>query len=294
MDEHTPQEPSVAQPLQRPPQIYCPRCKGGNPSNSILCMWCGLALDQPPLPDRPPSRNLLSAYKLVVSRPSAESFASEVAGASWPRTWIAMLTVTIVNLLVLVASVLISKAMFGNLPTSATGGAESGATTSVPWTFVSVPVIFDFVVGPAVLVGSGVAIIVSFFLNTLLTYWLCRRFGGIGRTGRFGPDFKVHAYLLSLVSAPLSLATSLASLVPYLGSFGGLAFSLYGFLLQYYAIRASMQMARNNARIVIAVQFAISFVLSFIIIIVSLFYILSVVFGSDFLDTFSTLQPTSP
>lgn len=185
--------------------------------------------DFAPLTNREPSRTLLQAYKETLFHASAAGLASEVPGASWRRVWIGLAIVSVMNVIVQLMSLIPSLR------------------------------------GPVWIVISAIAGVVGFFLGTLFVYWLCRSVSGVWRTGRFGQDFLVLSYLLSLVAVPVSLVMSLFSIVPSAGWCASFIVALYGFRLQYFAIRASMQMSRGNARTVIIIEFVLLIVVFMVI-----------------------------
>lgn len=190
------QQPSVQQPTARPAEIYCPSCHGGNPFHAVTCMWCGRPIDQPPLPNRSPSSSLFEAYKQVVLHASAEGFASEVPGASWRRVWtglgimaLAGLVIQLVIRLLFLPDRLFNFTPPATIPGGSTGGTDAGPPPPVAVNgsdLVAGPLgaFFDFLRSPILIVGTVLLGLVGFFVGSLLLYWLCRRFGGIGRTAR--------------------------------------------------------------------------------------------------------------
>lgn len=275
-----------SQPMATPAQaqVFCPNCRGGNPQGAAACIWCGKALDGPPVPNRAASPDLFSAYKAAVLKPSAEGLASEVPGASWGRVWLGLGLVLLASLLSGTVSILFSLAA----QKVGLGGLSTGIGT-----LFTLPSLFgnkgslsiDVPTAIAATGGLAAGSIVMFFLSTLYLYWLCGRFGGQGRTGRFGEDYKVHAYLLTLISVPTSLASSLFALVPYVGSAAGMAVGLYAIFLQYLAARASMQLPRSQAQLAMIVYVLTTVVIGGII----AFFVMLFVLNAMFTNLLSTL-----
>jgi hypothetical protein len=230
-------------------------------------------VEGPPVANRPPSPGLLAAYWQAVRYPSAEGMASEVPGASWSRVWIGLGAVAVVAVLTsLIRALYISAALSPMI------NGSTGATSASGFLRDTASGLVGFATGPLI-IGLALVAIPGFFLGALFLYWLCRIVGGVGRTGKFGPDFKVHAYLLSLVTVPTSIVSNIASAIPVVGSFLLLPVSVYVIFLQYFVIRASMQLTRNRAQRVIIIEIVIGVVLGTIITIVILSVMLSSVFG---------------
>lgn len=120
----------------------------------------------------------------------------------------------------------------------------------------------DYVLWLWLAVLTPLAIYIGFFVGALFVYRVCRVVGGVGRTGLFASDFKVHAYLLSLVAVPVSVLSSAVSLIPNAGSYASSGIIIYSFFLQYLAIRASMQLSRSKAQRVIMIEIVAAVVLA--------------------------------
>lgn len=97
--------PSVARaPVPPPPspvrEIFCPNCLGGNPTNGILCIWCGYSLlsatpppPPPPTPLKPaippPAAERPAAVTILPAPPRARH---EVRRVPIPASWKTVLT----------------------------------------------------------------------------------------------------------------------------------------------------------------------------------------------------------
>lgn len=290
------QQQWVGQPLPAGQQKYCPYCRGGNPLNGVTCVWCGRLMEGPPLPNREPSRNLFEAYKAAVLHSSAEGFASEVPGATWARIWLGLgvMTVAYTLLQLLIRALffgdaysrIFSTVMTGSPGAGGSSGSPAGVGSGASGTTIPAPLraiftnVLDFMQGPWLPIINVLLTVAGFFLGALLLYGISRLFGGVGRTRRFGPDFKVFAYLYSLVSVPLGLITSALALVPVAGGCVGFLLAIYSIRLQYFVVRASMQMTRSKAQSVIIAEFVLWFALGIIITVVVFTIALSALFSS--------------
>lgn len=299
------QGPWQAEPVPPALQKYCPYCRGGNPLDAVACIWCGRVMDGPPIPDRAPSPSLLEAYKETILHGSAEGMASEVPAASWRRIWLGISVATLVSVLLqwVLRTIYIGNSFSSIFNSTAAGTVSSGSAGSgttgasgVGGNGIPLPMsstlasMLDFMQGPLLTLIMGLVTSAGFFLSALFLYWLARKFGGVGRTGKFGQDFRVHAYLLSLIAVPLSTVSGAVALVPVVGYLVALLLSLYAIRLQYFAVRASMQLTRSKAQNVIIVEFVLSFLLSSVLVFIVFAIVLSGVFSEVFQHSFSQLK----
>ncbi|MFV9505705.1 MAG: Yip1 family protein [Oscillochloridaceae bacterium umkhey_bin13] len=98
-----------------------------------------------------------------------------------------------------------------------------------------------------------------------ITFGLGRAFGGTGTFGEL-------AYGLALFGAPLTIASSILGLIPFLGGLVNLVLVIYNFYLTYLAIQSGMNLPNTKALFVIIIQAIIGIVL------LTCFFVL-VVFG---------------
>jgi hypothetical protein len=89
--------------------------------------------------------------------------------------------------------------------------------------------------------------IIGFFIDALLLYGLAKLFGGKGRTGKFGPDFLLHAYLVVLVFTPSMILYDMVSMIPIAGSCIGLILGIYVLHLDYKVIQVSRLLDPSSA-----------------------------------------------
>lgn len=87
-----------------------------------------------------------------------------------------------------------------------------------------------------------------------ITYGLGRAFGGTGAFGEL-------AWGLSLFGAPLTVASSILGLIPFIGGILALALFGYNLYLTYLAIQSGMNLPSNKALYVILIELAIGLVL---------------------------------
>ena len=82
--------------------------------------------------------------------------------------------------------------------------------------------------------------IVGFALVVAFVFLLAKIFGGQG-------SFGTLAFSLALFNAPISLANAVLSFVPFVGGLASLGLWVYGIILTYQSLQASMNMTSGKA-----------------------------------------------
>jgi hypothetical protein len=116
-------------------------------------------------------------------------------------------------------------------------------------------------------IGSGIfGTIIGLLISWGITFGLGRAFGGTGSFGELAWDF-------ALFSAPLTVASSILGLIPFIGGIAAIALAIYNFYLSYLAIQSGMNLPSQKALYVILIEVAIFLVIAVCI---------GVIFGAAF------------
>ena len=103
--------------------------------------------------------------------------------------------------------------------------------------------------------GAIFGTIIGLLISWGITFGLGRAFGGTGSFGELAWGF-------SLFSAPLTVASSILGLVPFLGPIAMIALAIYNFYLAYLAIQSGMNLPSQKALYVILIEVAIVLVIA--------------------------------
>jgi hypothetical protein len=202
-----------------------------------------------PLPLREAIKQLPSQYKKVLTKPGAATFAEEMGKAKWDIIWAqlfgyAALSAILSFLLVLVLFFFLSG-FLGPLFQSSGAGND-------PFTvFLGLPLALL-----GVFLGGLIFILVpvGFFFGQGITYLLAKAFGGHG-------TFLAQAYTALLYQIPIALITFVVSLIPFLGSIGSFAASIYMYVLQAFSLMAVHRLSGGKAAAVVIIPVAVSLLL---------------------------------
>lgn len=134
------------------------------------------------------------------------------------------------------------------------------------------------------IIGSGIGVMTAFFLSALPLYGVAKLFGGKGRSGKFGQDFLVHAYLLVLSFTTYSIITDILLAIPQVGSCIALLPALYQLYLYYLVVQVSHQLDHSSA-----VATIVTFVIGWTFIILCAVALLIGLYLNQQFDNFSTL-----
>ena len=100
------------------------------------------------------------------------------------------------------------------------------------------------------LIGGALGAIIGFYIYLGLVYLLGRAFGGTGQFGELGYD-------VSLFTAPLTVVSSLLSLIPVIGGIAAFALAIYNIYLTYLSIQSGMNLPKDKALWVMLIIFLI-------------------------------------
>jgi hypothetical protein len=104
------------------------------------------------------------------------------------------------------------------------------------------------------IVGGIVFTVIGLFISWGITFGLGRAFGGTGSFGELAWDF-------ALFSAPLTVASAVLGLIPFIGGIAAIALLIYNFYLSYLAIQSGMNLPSQKALYVILIEVAIAIVI---------------------------------
>ncbi|HLW01480.1 MAG TPA: YIP1 family protein [Ktedonobacterales bacterium] len=230
--------------------------------------WGAPGVNAPPLSLWEAIKQLPRQYWRIVTRPGTATFAYEVPNARWDIIWVQILGLSLISAILstlawlIIATIL--SAWLSTIPT-VSGEPHPGASLGA-FFFLPAPAI-----GAAVfLFGLG-----GFFLGQGITYLLAKAFGGQG-------SFMVQAYTGLLFQVPINLVTVALSVIPLVGSVGGIV-GIYAYFLQYFQLTVVHRLTTGKAIAVIVIPVAAATLLAFILVLI--YYVI-------IFSTLGTLHPT--
>jgi len=184
-------------------------------------------------------QELPNQYIRVLTKPSAQSFAEEMGKADWGMVWIQLLIWALIGTILgliraaigLAGLSFVSNNTFN--PAAITALTVSGSTFS----FISVPVFFFILVG--------------------IQYLLAKAFQGQG-------NFLTQSYTTLLFEVPINIVSYLLAFIPILGGIAGFALSIYGIVLNVFAIMAVHRLSGGKAVGVVLIPIAVLILLAFL------------------------------
>ena len=105
--------------------------------------------------------------------------------------------------------------------------------------------------GPAI-----VTVPVFFLIGALIVHLLATVLGGKG-------DFGKIAYLISTYQAPITIASAIIALIPFLGGCITPLLGIYGLVLEYFAVKVNYGLTQGRAIAVVLIPIALVIVLVF-------------------------------
>jgi hypothetical protein len=106
--------------------------------------------------------------------------------------------------------------------------------------------------------GSVAAIItvpVFFLIGTFILHLIATFLGGKG-------DYPKFAYLASTYQAPLTIASSILAVIPFLGGCVSLLVLIYTYVLSYFAVKANYGLTNGRALAVVLIPLVLLFVVA--------------------------------
>lgn len=259
-------------PLQEPPgwqgpfteySAYGPATGPQMPPPGFGAPYAGPRVNAPPSSLWEAIKQLPKQYWRILTKPGAGTFAEEMGKARWDVIWAQILGLSLLSALLasLVWLILIAfiTSIFNAQPTAPGEPAPSSFTglLILPIPFFAVAVF---------LFGLG-----GFFLGQGITYLLAKAFGGQG-------SFMVQAYTALLFQAPIGIAISLLSLIPFVGYFANVA-GIYSYILETFQVMAVHRLSTGKAVAVVLIPVAAGILLGILLVVLYFFFIFSVVNG---------------
>jgi len=106
--------------------------------------------------------------------------------------------------------------------------------------------------------SAGLAAIISvpvgFLIGTFIIHLIAKMLGGQG-------DYGKYAYLASTFQAPLTIASSILSIIPFLGGCIGFLVLIYTYVESYFAVKANYGLTSGKAIAVVLIPLVLLFLL---------------------------------
>ena len=196
-----------------------------------------------------------------------EFFAQEAPRASGSNTLIGLLIMAVATtVLTAISSLIWGGAQMAFLPAEYRETFAQTAGTNVLCSLCSG------------LVGT----FIGFYISNGLVYLGARVFGGSG-------DFTTQAYLTSLFTVPLGVASAVVGLIPCVGAIAALAASIYAIVLNVRAVKVTHRLETGQAVGAVLLPALIIFVLVACLAVVGL-ALLGPAIGNVFENVMDTLQ----
>ena len=189
-----------------------------------------------PLPLGEAIRNLPNQYIRAITRPTPRTFAEEMGKASWDIVWVQLIGLAIISAILAYLRILISPTTFNT--TMSSGSVSPAMMQSIQ----------SLTLGAAL--GNIILVPVIFFIWMGILYALARAFGGQGR-------FLTQSYTNLLYHVPLSIASSIVSLIPVAGIFIALLISLYELVLNIFSVMAVHRLSGGRATAVVLIPIGV-------------------------------------
>jgi Yip1 domain len=193
-----------------------------------------------PLPLGEAIRQLPNQYIKVLTRPSAATFAEEQGKASWDIVWVQLIIYAIVAAVLGYLALLISPNQF----------STTGSSAVSPGMVQAISLSTGF--------GLILLIPIGFFIGVGIYYLIAKAFGGQG-------TFLAQSYTTLLYSVPIGILSFALRLIPILGALVAFALSIYGIVLQIFAIMAVHRLSGGKATAVVLIPVAVLLVLACIL-----------------------------
>lgn len=142
-------------------------------------------------------------------------------------------------------------AIFG-LISGAIGASSAAAMISQ----MGLPAEIEAQMGPMItaISGGSVAAIISvpvfFLIGTFILHLIAKMLGGQG-------EYNTFAYLTSTFQAPLTMASSILAVIPFLGGCVAMIIGIYGYVLSYFAVKANYGLTSGRALAVVLIPLAL-------------------------------------
>jgi hypothetical protein len=109
--------------------------------------------------------------------------------------------------------------------------------------------------------GAIISVPVFFLIGTFITHLIAKLLGGEG-------DYSKFAYLASTYQAPLTIVSSILSIIPFLGGCVALLIGIYTYVEAYYAVKVNYGLTSGRALAVVLIPLALLILIMFCFVIV--------------------------
>jgi len=99
-----------------------------------------------------------------------------------------------------------------------------------------------------------ISVPVGFLIGTFIIHLIAKMLGGQG-------DYGKYAYLTSTFQAPLTIASSILSIIPFLGGCIGFLVLIYTYVESYFAVKANYGLTSGKAIAVVLIPLVLLFLL---------------------------------
>lgn len=203
-------------------------------------------------------KQLPKQYWRVLTKPAAATFQAEMGNARWDIIWVQVLILALISALLVSLIWFIEAALFTSILRAAPTGPGAPGPNGFPNLFLI----------PVPLIGAGAFLISlgGFFLGQGITYLLSKAFGGQG-------SFLVQTYTTLLFQVPISIASALLSIIPFVGAAAG----IYAYVLEAFQLMAVHRLSTGKAIAVVIIPIAVVFLLVFVFIALFFVFIFSTI-----------------
>jgi hypothetical protein len=102
--------------------------------------------------------------------------------------------------------------------------------------------------------GAIIAVPLGFLIGTFIIHLIAKMLGGQG-------DYGKYAYLSSTFQAPLTIISSILSIIPFLGGCIGFLLIIYTYVEAYFAVKVNYGLTSGRAIAAILIPLAIVFLI---------------------------------
>jgi hypothetical protein len=253
---YTPQ-PGAPNPYQQQPSSYPPQPVPGSyeqpgggmpPGYGVPLGYPNIGYGAAPAPVVPATplplgkalQGLPNQYIKILTKPGAQSFAEEQGKAEWSIILMQLLIAGLVGTIVGLIRVAVDAANVS----SSFGGTAGNVFASFGFFFTGIGAIF-----------SLISVTIGFFVTVGVQYILAKAFKGNG-------DFEQQGYNYLLIYTPITIINSVLGLIPYLGYLIVFATSIYGLVLNIFAIMATHRLSGGKATGVVLIPIGAVILLS--------------------------------
>ncbi len=237
-----------------PPGYYAPYSYAppgyNTPAPYILIPQTG------PLPLGAAIRQLPAQYWRVFSRPKALTFMQEQGKAAWNIIWVQLLFLGLVETLSILGILFLEFYLIQNIMPASSN-------------FTAIPQYFPLV-GLVAAIFCIACVPIPFFIGASIYHLVAKAFGGKG-------SFLPFCYNYALIVIPIAMISTVASLIPCLGSLVALAGSVYQVILLIYMTMGTHRLSGGKASAAVLIPIGVAILGAVALYGVYLFWILSMV-----------------